>query len=675
MKRRSYALWWAIAVVLAINALLTLFLVLPRSTPSLDAASLPAPQAEVSPIAIPPARAAEVAQMLTDVNRLLASGDLEAAVACFESATAVRFLRRSASEGKTLRLELRSIRLATPIGVATELALVAEKGFLVQTWRLEEAWVQKAEVGWRILAVTPTQPGPQAKVTRVVGSLRIDQQERSIEGDLTLDIDAQRQAILRLEVSSAWSDPSPSADSDRGLRWLAVSQAGQPCKITQLGARLYVEVPNPQPSLQLRLQFVGSPREDEQAYFSDNDAYMSALVPRLKGSTPTFDLLVSYRLGEGSRFDEPQLISGANVQPLEGAGEAWHRARVRGDGDMTPALLLAPLVPYGELRHGGFVAKVVGERHRTKEFALIQERSILALDRLAPLGPPPPGSVTLAPFYRRTEGLLGELDGRLILLQSAAQDEHVYAHEFAHMWFGRQVRVYSRKAGRWWEGVAEYVCTWGLEGRAARDVRLRRLADYDGIAEDEDLALVSELPRSAGASDLLSYGKAMLLMQALEVRIGRDRVVRFLRALAERYRGKFADWQEVLEALAAVETPEVAAWFRAWTERPGAPSLELEGTAADGTFSGAVVQNLGPGQAPFLGTIELGMIDAAGAVLAVHRVELAGERTEVVAPLAPGTRTVALDPDVRFPRHRWVRVDAATRRAAKVEIALDGAAR
>lgn len=209
--------------------------------------------------------------------------------------------------------------------------------------------------------------------------------------------------------------------------------------------------------------------------------------------------------------------------------------------------------------------------------------------------------------------------------------------------------------------------------------RRRRLRDYAQVEEDH--ALSSESPSSRSTYIGLSYGKAMLLMEALELRIGKEAVTAFLRALIERHRGAHAGWAELVQLLGELQGPEVGGWFGEWVDRPGAPALELEGArAADGSFHGAIVQvnhrGHPTGEPPFRGTVQVGVQKKGEEANQLHAIELSGMRTEVRLPLPEGAALVVLDPLIRFPRQLRIRGEGSDddERSAQTSVELAPAA-
>jgi len=278
------------------------------------------------------------------------------------------------------------------------------------------------------------------------------------------------------------------------------------------------------------------------------------------------------------------------------------------------------------------------------------------------MGKLPFAALRIAIFPKRGT-LRGQLVNDLIVLDPDAMgDDTVLAHELAHLWFGKLVLNAGDGAARWTEGASEYLAFLGLHDGLAARLRRDRLQEYDEIDGIEDVAMASEAAISKKASDKLSYGKAMLLMEALELRIGEEAVVAFLRAVAERHADQLIDWAELVQLLGERQGPEVAGWFREWLERPGAPALELLGHAEDdGMFHGAIEQAetiIHPaGAAPFRGVVEVSMKVGDDGEPTYHPIELSGRRTELALPLPSRSQKVIieLDPRARFPRFATVR--------------------
>lgn len=154
-------------------------------------------------------------------------------------------------------------------------------------------------------------------------------------------------------------------------------------------------------------------------------------------------------------------------------------------------------------------------------------------------------------------------------------------HEVAHSWWGNGVLVDYAK-GNWSEGLTTYVADHLYKEKAsleeAREYRARILRNYVTLVSSrEDFPLREFIGRNSPASRAVGYGKVAMLFHMARRLMGDDG---FWQSLQEVYRNRLfqeASWDDFAGAFAARSREDFHAFFKQWVDRPGAPSLRLEG--------------------------------------------------------------------------------------------------
>jgi hypothetical protein len=224
-----------------------------------------------------------------------------------------------------------------------------------------------------------------------------------------------------------------------------------------------------------------------------------------------------------------------------------------------------------------------------------------------------------------------------------------YPHEILHNWWGNGVYV-DYSSGNWSEGLTAYLAdhlNQALEGRGDdyRRDQLKAYADY--VRDASDFPLTEFRGRHGSASQAIGYGKTLMLFHMLRVQLGDEA---FIRGLQRFYRDNLfrtASWADVETAFERAADADLGAFFKAWTTRPGAPTLTLTDVRTEPspeggwTVRGRIVQDQ-PG-APFPMTVPV-VVHAERGEPRELRLELTGRSTgfEVALPAPP--MRVAVDP-------------------------------
>lgn len=172
-------------------------------------------------------------------------------------------------------------------------------------------------------------------------------------------------------------------------------------------------------------------------------------------------------------------------------------------------------------------------------------------------------------------------------------------HEVAHSWWGNGVLVDYAK-GNWSEGLTSYVADHLYKEQAsleeAREYREKILRDYATLVPShDDFPLREFIGRDSPASRAVGYGKGAMIFHMVRRLMGDDG---FWQGLQEVYRNSLfqeISWDVFADAFASRSPEDFHAFFKQWVDRPGAPSLRLEGmqtvrTGEKWRITGSLVQ-------------------------------------------------------------------------------------
>ncbi len=624
---------------------------------------VPPPAPWLAVLEAPPEAHAAAAAAVAELNQALSDGDLSTVKRRLEVPSLMSFLELHHRQRRSVRLVVADVHMLRDREIVFGLRAVA-KGRSRQ-------WVEAPSLVW--MAHGEVSPVIRLEAVRVAmravairGEVRLDLLEHRVEATFTLDLQGTPTSIVDVEAPSGFDRGGD--DSDHGLRWTEISQDGIACRSVQVGRILYVEVPRPGPRVRLRLRLAGSPRQDDGSHLAREwgarQIFIRTLTPTVARSKPTVDLAVQYRT-----VGDAVLLSQGGTVARSSDSAQWRQASVRRAGGERVSVLIADLARYGKLKWPGTDVEVYGSSTREVMLEEIQEKVAQAARALSVLGPLPARRLTLAFFDRVGAGIDAEVLEDVIVFGEPSASLALWTHELAHLWFGNEIPASTSRVSRWWESVAELASYWALDVQEATRVRQGRLAFYDELAEELDVPLMR--PERIAGDAARSYGKGMLVLEALQAELGQDQMAAFLRALVERYRGQPIDWPELVALLGEREGRARGQWLEEWLERPGAPALELSGQLTTGAvFAGELNQNLAQGVAPYRGVVEVAMQGEDGKTLAIHRVALGGARTPLSLPVPPRAREVVLDPHVRFPRRLHVRSNDRAPRAVATHVAL-----
>nr|CRH06815.1 putative Aminopeptidase [Candidatus Magnetococcus massalia] len=213
------------------------------------------------------------------------------------------------------------------------------------------------------------------------------------------------------------------------------------------------------------------------------------------------------------------------------------------------------------------------------------ERSGIEIARYeALIGPYPYSKFTLAEnFWQSGYGmpsftLMGSRVIRLPFILNSS-----YPHEILHNWFGNGVFVDYAK-GNWSEGLTAYLADHLLQELKDQGIsyRHRTLTKYSGyVRQENDFALVDFRSRHDGATQAVGYGKGLMFFHMLRKQVGDDAFIAGLRHFYKKNRFKSASYSDIHQAFEEATGVELKAFFSQWTQRPGAPKLQMENVALE----------------------------------------------------------------------------------------------
>lgn len=216
-------------------------------------------------------------------------------------------------------------------------------------------------------------------------------------------------------------------------------------------------------------------------------------------------------------------------------------------------------------------------------------------------------------------------------------------HEILHNWWGNGVRVGG--GGNWAEGLTTIMADHAAAGARGDDAALRLdwLRDYAALPADRDQPLTAFRGRTHDASQVVGYGKTAFVFLMLHDRIGDEAWRVGLRRFAREQMFRDADWTDLRRAFEAETGQDLGPFFAQWLERPGAPTLTLDGVTA---VDGGVRLRLRQGAPAYDLLVPVAVEDESGTRM--HGVRLTGAEVTVTLPATGQRMAVTVDPDHRL---------------------------
>ncbi|HEY4221048.1 MAG TPA: M20/M25/M40 family metallo-hydrolase, partial [Myxococcota bacterium] len=152
-----------------------------------------------------------------------------------------------------------------------------------------------------------------------------------------------------------------------------------------------------------------------------------------------------------------------------------------------------------------------------------------------------------------------------------------WPHELLHNWWGNGVFV-SPGAGNWSEGLTAYLsdqldAEQNGKGDEYRRTTLQRYQDFVAVDAKKDFPLTKFTARFSAASEAVGYGKWLMAVHMLRIKLGDDAFKGGLKKLWHDHRFERADFDDVRAAFQPGSATDLAPWFAAWTQRTGAPTV------------------------------------------------------------------------------------------------------
>ena len=152
-----------------------------------------------------------------------------------------------------------------------------------------------------------------------------------------------------------------------------------------------------------------------------------------------------------------------------------------------------------------------------------------------------------------------------------------YPHEILHNWWGNGVYTDYEK-GNWNEGLTSYLADHLLkeqrgEGEAYRRDALQRFQDY--VRTANEFPLTQFRSRHSVASQAVGYDKSLMLYHMLRRELGDKLFITGLRLFYKDNLFKHASYADLQKAFEQVSDRSLLHFFKQWTQRTGAPRLEL----------------------------------------------------------------------------------------------------
>jgi aminopeptidase N len=171
---------------------------------------------------------------------------------------------------------------------------------------------------------------------------------------------------------------------------------------------------------------------------------------------------------------------------------------------------------------------------------------------------------------------------------------NLLSHETAHMWFGDMVTM------RWFNDVwmkevfANFMAdkiTGKLMGRETFDLKF--LQDHYPAAYSVDRTqganpIRQDLDNLQDAGSMygnIIYHKAPIMMQQLELLMGKEKFQLGMREYLKKYAYSNATWPDLIAILSKHTTANLYAWNKVWVNQPGRPVFDAHITYAGGKIS------------------------------------------------------------------------------------------
>ncbi len=158
-------------------------------------------------------------------------------------------------------------------------------------------------------------------------------------------------------------------------------------------------------------------------------------------------------------------------------------------------------------------------------------------------------------------------------------------HEVMHCWWGNYVYP-DPGSGNWSEGLTTYFANYMAQeaagGSAAADYRRGIAMKYAlRVTPELDYPLSRFTHKTREVDNEIGYGKAAMVFHMLRRRAGDDTFFSVMRQMAERFGGRRAAWGDFKAAFEAATGQDLSAFFSAWLDGTGLPSVSITRAQAE----------------------------------------------------------------------------------------------
>lgn len=222
-----------------------------------------------------------------------------------------------------------------------------------------------------------------------------------------------------------------------------------------------------------------------------------------------------------------------------------------------------------------------------------------------------------------------------------------FAHEVLHNWWGNGV-VSDLATGNWAEGLTTYMADHELAARRdheqGAEMRLGWLRDYAALPAERDVPVTRFRSKTHDAAQVIGYGKVALIFHMLRYEVGDRAFTDALRQFWNAHRFRSASWSDLRKAFEVATRTDLGWFFDQWTDRVGAPRLELLGASVVGRGSEFELElTLGQSAPAYRLKVPVEIATAAGSVQS--HVELDGPQQTARIRLNAAPSSVRIDPD------------------------------
>lgn len=484
---------------------------------------------------------------------------------------------------------------------------------------------------WELLDALPAEIEAGPRQLAVRGAVELDPEDSTIAVDATIEILSADQRFLLFDFFD---------EHEAGVQGLAIKAQGKPLRFTRQGQLLIVELPEGTRSADLHFRYTATLKQGDS--LGHEFVLFENWLPYLGG-----------RASWALQVDVPEAFElGTPSSPLGASRPGRKRYKASADSlDRYPLVGSSLSYATTSFEHQGTLFEVWLRPEHASHLSRVASALRSSMDAYEFLGAFPSARyrVLEAP-YAGGHGAIGLRD-LMVLGEELLDEDHLLpaiAHELAHAWFAGLLRD---PQGRWSEGLASYLSQWPLSKERARKMRWGWMVGYEQVPDHRDTPLKGDTPAPQEDEELsgaIFYGKAALVLQELEGRVGTQKMRQILSLFVYQYRGRSVRWRELQQSLADVMGNEEARRFGLWLEEKTAPDWEVRALAIDkAKLRGELWQS---SDFPFQGSVVVATMSEQSEVLSEQVVETGGERVEFSLDLSPQARWVVVDPNYTMPR-------------------------